>query len=150
MCGIVNYFLGIFDMNIKKFEYFIVIIIFAVSIAGCSGIGTKNDQPPPDSVGSKVEHHGTAKYLDISGMSAKTSNGLLTLQAEITNKDGSDQQGYYRVRWLDGSGISVWNDEPWKPLLLHGNQKLNLKMVSPTKKAQDFVIEFSAKENWRE
>lgn len=103
-----------------------------------------------DSVESKVEQHGTSKYLEIIGVSSKVADHLLTIHLQIKNKDGNDNRGYYRVRWLDESGDPVWDDEPWKPLLLHGNQKLSLKMVAPTVKAKDFKIEFSAEENYRE
>lgn len=101
------------------------------------------------SIESKVEQNGTAKYLEISGLSARQSNNMLVVNAEVTNKDNSDQQGFYRVRWLDESGDPVWNDEPWKPMLLHGNQKVHLQLLAPTMKAKDFKIEFSATQNWR-
>lgn len=103
-----------------------------------------------DSIESKVEQHGTSKYLEIIAVSSKVTNNLLTIHLQIKNKDNNDNRGYYRVMWLDESGDPVWDEEPWKPLLLHGNQKIRLKMVAPTIKAKDFKIEFSAEENYRE
>ena len=99
---------------------------------------------------SKIEQHGTSKFLEIVGVSSKVTDNLLTIHLQIKNKDSNDNRGYYRVMWLDESGDPVWDDEPWKPLLLHGNQKVRLKMVAPTVKARDFKIEFSAEENYRE
>jgi uncharacterized protein YcfL len=103
-----------------------------------------------DSIESKVEQHGTSKYLEILGVNSKVTDHLLTIHLQIKNKDNNDNRGYYRVRWLDESGDLVWDEEAWKPLLLHGNQKMILKLVAPTIKAKDFKIEFSAEENYRE
>jgi uncharacterized protein YcfL len=128
-----------FNMSAKK-----IVLIAMVMALGHVSVASA------DNVDSKVVQHGTARYLKVSGLSAKRTNNLLIVHAEVTNKDSGDQQGYYRVSWLDESGDSVWDDEQWKPLLLHGNQKSKLKMVAPTTKASDFKIEFSAKENWRD
>lgn len=135
-------------MYFKKIALITMIFALGLSVVGCASKGAKDKNPA--TVVSKIEHHGTAKYLDVSEVNPRVTDDLLTLYADVTNTDGGDQQGYYRVRWLDESGIPVWNDEQWKPLLLHGNQKLHLKMVAPTVKARDFRIEFSAKENWRD
>lgn len=103
-----------------------------------------------DTIESKIEEHGTSKYLEVRGLSAKVKDNLLTIHLQIKNKDNNDNRGYYRVRWLDQEGDPVWDEEQWKPLLLHGNQKLSLKIVAPTPKARDFKIELSAEENYRE
>lgn len=103
-----------------------------------------------DSVEAKVEQHGTSKYLEIIGISSKVTDHLLTIHLQIKNKDNGDNRGYYRASWLDESGEPVWDEEAWKPLLLHGNQKMNIKLVAPTTKAKDYKIEFSAEENYRE
>jgi uncharacterized protein YcfL len=137
-----------FDMNVKKIALIAMVFALGVPVTGCTSDASKVENTA--SFGSKVEHHGTAKYLAISGLNSKISDDLLTIHAEVTNTDGGDQQGFYRVRWLDESGDPVWNDEAWKPLLLHGNQKLILQIVAPTIKARDFKMEFSAKENWRD
>ncbi|HXN06628.1 MAG TPA: YcfL family protein [Nitrospiria bacterium] len=99
---------------------------------------------------SKVEQLGTSKFLEIVGISSKITDNLLVIHLQIKNKDNNDNTGFYRVRWLDESGDPVWEDEVWKPLLLHGNQKISLKMVAPTVKAKDFRIELSTEENYRE
>jgi uncharacterized protein YcfL len=103
-----------------------------------------------DSIETKVEQHGTAKYLEIISIHSKVTDRLLTVHLQIKNKDSGDNRGYYRASWLDESGDPVWDEEVWKPLLLHGNEKKNIKMVAPTTKAKDYKIEFSAEENYRE
>jgi uncharacterized protein YcfL len=61
-------------------------------------------------------------YLVISDLRATKRDNLLRIQAEVTNTSSDTQQFHYRFKWLDRDGFSVWDDEPWKPLLIYGNQ----------------------------
>jgi uncharacterized protein YcfL len=99
------------------------------------------------SLGSKVEYIGKAMYVTISSIKVRTTNELLNLSVEFSNSDNSDQQAYYRISWVDAQGFPVWDQESWKPILLHGGQIDRVLIVSPTRKAQDFKIEFSADRN---
>ena len=101
------------------------------------------------SIEDKVDMLGTPKYLQIVSLNSGTKNQLLVVNAEIVNTDDRDNNAYYRVRWLDQDGDQVWDDQAWKPVLLHGNQKIRLRAVAPTTKAKDFKIEFSAEDNRR-
>ena len=102
-----------------------------------------------DTVESKFEMLGTPRYLKVDGLSSKFTNKLLILSVDVANNDDRDNTAYYRVRWLDETGDAVWDEESWKPMLLHGNQKAHLRLVAPTSKARDFKIEFSATDNAR-
>ena len=99
---------------------------------------------------SKIEQMGTPKYLKVTALTARTKNKMLILNVDIKNTDDRDSKAYYRVRWLDEAGDTVWEDEPWKPMLFHGNQNIHLRVTSPTTKAKDFMLEFSAEENRRD
>ena len=83
---------------------------------------------------------GPVNYLVVSDLRATKRDNLLRIQAEITNTSTDNQQLYYRFKWLDRDGFSVWDDEPWKPLLVYGNQKQLINVVSPSFKATDFRI----------
>lgn len=96
---------------------------------------------------SKIQYQGTPKYLTVSGVSVRASGKLLELQFEFKNTSRSDQQGFYRMVWLDESGFSVWGEEPWKPILLHGNQTQLIQVLAPTPGAKDFKIQFNAESN---
>jgi len=98
-------------------------------------------------IASKIETMGEPAMLQFTGLRMREQNGLLRVQAELTNSDTAPQTAYYRVQWLDDGGFQVWDDEAWKPVMLHGAQKLTLQMVAPTTKARDFKIQFSASEN---
>ncbi|MDA8232223.1 MAG: YcfL family protein [Magnetospirillum sp.] len=99
-------------------------------------------------IASKVDYVGTVRFLSVTGLKAKDVNGLLNLYIEITNSDWDDQEGYYRIAWLDESGFPVWRDEAWKPILVHGGQIAKVLVNAPTPKARDFKIEVSADANW--
>jgi uncharacterized caspase-like protein/uncharacterized protein YcfL len=92
------------------------------------------------SIASRIELMGPVNYLVVSDLRATKRDNLLRIQAEITNTSSDNQQLYYRFKWLDRDGFSVWDDEPWKPLLVYGNQKQLINVVSPSFKATDFRI----------
>ncbi len=98
-------------------------------------------------INSKIEIQGTSRYVDITGLSAKEQNGLISLYVEFSNSDREDQEAYYRVHWLDENGFPVWQNEAWKPVMVHGHIKEKVIIVSPTAKARDFKIQFSAQAN---
>ena len=95
-----------------------------------------------DTIGSKVEYQGEPENVQVTGIQARERNGLLALQVELTNKNNDPQRIFYRLKWLDETGFQVWDDEPWKPVLVHGKQKQNLLAVAPTKQARDFRVQF--------
>ena len=99
------------------------------------------------SIASRVEELGNMTYLRISDLRAVKRDNLLRIQAEITNTSNESQQLHYRFKWLDRDGFSVWDDEPWKPLLVSGNQKQLINVVAPTFKATDFRIVLQSPNN---
>lgn len=112
-----------------------------------------NSAPPPPpqnagpSIASKIEELGKMTYLKVSDLRAARRDNLLRVQAEITNTSRSNQQLYYRFKWLDSDGFSVWEDEPWKPLIVYGNQKQQISVVSPSFKATDFRLVLQSPDN---
>ena len=74
-------------------------------------------------IADKLEQLGEMTYLKVSEMRVAKRDGLLAVQVEVSNTDASNQQLYYRFKWLDESGFSVWGEEAWKPVLIYGKQK---------------------------
>ena len=105
--------------------------------------------PPPTtaSMASKLEEQGKMNNLKVSDLRATKRDNLLHIQAEITNISAGNQQFYYRFKWLDRDGFSVWDDEPWKPMIVYGNQKQVISVVSPTFKAVDFRLVLQSPDN---
>lgn len=100
------------------------------------------------SLAAKVDYVGTSRHITVTGLMRRDVNGFINLAVELTNSDYDDQEGYYRLTWVDDGGFPVWEEEAWKPVLLHGNEKKTVLVVSPTNRATDFKIVFSGERNW--
>jgi uncharacterized protein len=98
-------------------------------------------------IASKMEYLGEATYVQIPGLTARERNGLLALQMEVQNTDNEPRRVFWRIKWLDDSGFQVWEDEPWKPLLLQAKARQNVQVSAPTPKARDFRIQMNAQDN---
>lgn len=101
--------------------------------------------PGDGSIASKVEITANDDSVRVTDLRAVQSDRLLRVQAELTNFSSSDRQVYYRFKWLDSNGFSVWDDEAWKPMLIYGGQKQLVSAVPPSLHATDFrlVLHFS-------
>ena len=107
-------------------------------------------EPPPQggpSIASKIEEQGKMDYLTVTDLRATKRDNLLRIQAEITNSNADNQQLYYRFKWLDRDGFTVWDEEPWKPMIFYGNQKQVINVVAPTFKATDFRLILQSPQN---
>ena len=116
------------------------------------GAATATAQTPPaapsaPTIASKLEEQGRMNNLRVTDLRAVKRDNLLRIQAEITNLSSGNQQLYYRFKWLDSDGFTVWEEEPWKPVLIYGNQKQLLNAVSPTFKASDFRLILNSPDN---
>ncbi len=99
------------------------------------------------SIASKLEEQGRMNNLKVTDLRATKKDNLLRIQAEITNISPGDQQLYYRFKWLDRDGFTVWDEEPWKPMIVYGNQKQIINVSSPTFKATDFRLILQSPDN---
>ncbi|MDP1605781.1 MAG: DUF1425 domain-containing protein, partial [Rhodocyclaceae bacterium] len=104
-------------------------------------------QSGPGSIASKIEELGKMTYLKVSDLRAAKRDNLLRVQVELTNTSNENQQLFYRFKWLDRDGFSVWDDEPWKPMTLYGKQKQQIQVVAPTFKAVDFRLVLQSPKN---
>lgn len=100
-----------------------------------------------ESMASKLEMLGRMTYLEVTDLRVAQRNGLLNVQAEITNTDRGNQRLFYRFKWLDASGFSVWDEEPWKPVVIYGKQRHLITVVAPTPQATDFRLVLQSPDN---
>ena len=98
-------------------------------------------------IADKLEQLGEMTYLKVTEMRVAKRDGLLAVQAEVTNTDSSNQQLYYRFKWMDESGFSVWGEEAWKPVIIYGQQKKLINEIAPTPRASDFRMEVQSPKN---
>lgn len=95
----------------------------------------------------KIEELGKMTHLRVNDIRSVVRLGLLTIQTDISNTSTSNQNLYYRFKWLDNSGFSVWEDEPWKPLTFYGRQKQSITVVAPSPRATDFRLVLQSPDN---
>jgi len=100
-----------------------------------------------DTIASRVEGLGEMTYIKVSAMRATERGGRMLVQVRFTNQDNNDRAMSYRFKWLDKDQFSVWEDEPWKPLLIHGAQSVEVQSLAPTTQAADFRVEVHAADN---
>jgi hypothetical protein len=98
-------------------------------------------------IASKVEELGRMDKLKVTDLRAVRRDGLLRVQATISNSSPSKQQLYYRLRWLDEDGFAVWEEEAWKPELVYGKQNKVIDALAPTFKAADFKLELQSSDD---
>lgn len=99
------------------------------------------------SIASKIEELGTMTYLKVSDLRVVKRDGLLRIQTTFSNSSNETQQFYYRFRWLDNDGFTVWEEEAWKPEVVYGLQKKVINVASPSFKATDFRLELQSRKN---
>jgi uncharacterized protein YcfL len=80
-------------------------------------------------------------------MRAVRRDGLLRVQVTLFNNSSGNERLYYRFRWLDENGFTVWDEEPWKPEIIYGQQSKIINVTAPTFKAVDFRIEVQSPNN---
>lgn len=100
-----------------------------------------------DSMASKLEQLGEMTYLKVTDLRVIKRNGLLNIQAEVTNISSSNERLFYRFKWLDDAGFSIWDEEPWKPVVIYGKQKHLITVVAPTPQATDFRLVLQSPNN---
>lgn len=110
-------------------------------------LGAAPSLAPAQSIASKLEEQGFARQVQVTALKARERNGFLAIEMELTNADRSPQQIFWRIKWLDDAGFQTWDDEPWKPALLQGSARQNLRADAPTLKARDFRIQLNASDN---
>ena len=117
-----------------------VLLLSLSAVALFAGTMTNALADNAPSIASKLEEQGRIDNLKVTDLRASKQNNLLKIQAEVTNTSASNQQLYYRFKWLDNDGFVVWDEEPWKPVMIYGRQKQIISVGSPTFKATDFRL----------
>ena len=99
-----------------------------------------NQASLPVSYGYATLTQNGSAAIGISDLRATRQDRLLRVQAELNNTSATNRQVYYRFEWMDQQGLAVWDDEPWKPLVVYGNNKQTISVSSPSFKATSFRL----------
>jgi uncharacterized protein YcfL len=106
---------------------------------GCP-IGEAKVGSMDDLVRSKVVAEGRRTTIQPTEVRCSKSGDLLRIDANLNNDSRSVKRIAYKFRWIDREGMRAWEEEPWKPLMLHENSNLVINTISPTNKAADFRL----------
>ena len=93
-----------------------------------------------DLIEAKVEISGDLSGVVVSTITCTMRNDALRIDVELANKADDVRRIAYKFRWLDRDGLSAWDDESLKPLLLYARATHNLTGLAPTSKAVDFRL----------
>lgn len=113
----------------KKLLSFLMVVV----IMGCSST---------PSIKEMTTRMGNTKNIEITDMRSVVRNGLLTAQATIQN-DSATNLVSYRFKWLGKGGMTVFDDEAWKPITLAKGQSASIIGIAPTPDAIDFRLELN-------
>lgn len=109
-------------------------LLLSLLLAACSST------PTIDEMSVRIGDNEDIKIVDMRSI---VRNGLLNVQATISNQSKSDMLSY-RFKWLGKNGMRVFDDEAWKPVTIAKGQSTDLVGIAPTPDAIDFKLELSA------
>lgn len=104
-------------------------------------IGTAQDNA--SGVASKLMLRGEPSGMKVAEMRMVRRSDVLVVEADLLNTENKDRTVYYRFRWLDGSGMQVGDGDPWKQMLVMGQESKIVKGVAPSGKGVDFRLEMN-------
>jgi uncharacterized protein YcfL len=106
---------------------------------GCP-IGEAKVASMDDLVRLKTVSEGRRTTIQTTEMRCTKSGDLLKIDANLNNDSKSVKRIAYKFRWIDREGMRAWEEESWKPVMLHENSNLVINTISPTNKAADFRL----------
>ena len=112
---------------------------------GCP-IGEAKVSSMEDLVRTKVQAEGRRTTIQATELRCSKTGDLMKIDANLNNDSKSVKRIAYKFRWIDREGMRAWEEEAWKPLLLHENSNLVINTISPTNKAADFRLVLRSEE----
>jgi uncharacterized protein YcfL len=141
-------------------KWIIPAVFCAVLAAGCASkkgfekagyafgcpIGEAKVSSMEDLVRTKVLPEGRRTTIQATEMRCSQTGELIRIDTNLNNDSRSVKRIAYKFRWIDREGMRAWDEEPWKPLMLHENSNLVINTISPTAKAVDFRLMLRSEE----
>jgi hypothetical protein len=85
---------------------------------------------------------GDTDSIQITDMRSLMRNGVLTAQVTILN-DSKSNLVSYRFKWIGKNGMTVTDEEAWKPVTVGKGQTTVIMGIAPTPDATDFRFELN-------
>ncbi len=106
---------------------------------GCP-IGDAKVSSMEDLVKLKVVYEGKRTTIEATEMRCTMTGDLEKIDVNLNNDSSQVKRIAYKFRWIDREGMRAWEEEVWKPLLMHENSNITVSAVAPTNKAVDFRL----------
>lgn len=88
---------------------------------------------------------GNANAFEVKSIRTTTTVDALNVQVELLNNRGRRDVLYYRLRWLDETGMQVGQYDTWSTESFEGFQKSVLSFRAPDPRITDFRFEIKPK-----
>ncbi len=112
---------------------YLVILMTAITLVACSSTPSMKDM---------TIRMGDTDSIQITDMRSLVRNGVLTAQVTIQNNSKSNLVSY-RFKWIGTNGMTVTDEEPWKPVTVGKGQSTVIMGIAPTPDATDFRFELN-------
>lgn len=112
---------------------YLLTVLAALTLVACSSTPSMKDM---------TVRMGDTDSIQITDMRSIERNGVLTAQVTIQNNSQSNLVSY-RFKWLGKNGMSVTDEEAWKPVTVGKGQSTVIMGIAPTPDATDFRFELN-------
>ncbi|WP_128113359.1 YcfL family protein [Polynucleobacter necessarius] len=113
---------------------YLLTVLAALMLAACGSTPSMKDMT--------VRMGDTDNSIQVTDMRSIERNGVLTAQVTIQNDSRSNLVSY-RFKWLGKNGVSVTDEEAWKPVTVGKGQSTVIMGIAPTPDATDFRFELN-------
>jgi uncharacterized protein YcfL len=112
---------------------YLLTLMTLIALAGCSSTPSMKEM---------TVRTGDTDSIEIVDMRSIERNGILTAQVTILNNSKSNLVSY-RFKWLGKNGMTVTDEEAWKPVTVGKGQSTVIMGIAPTPDASDFRFELN-------
>ncbi len=112
---------------------YLSILLTTLTLAACSSTPSMKEM---------TSRMGDTDSIQITDMRSLVRNGVLTAQVTILN-DSKSNLVSYRFKWLGKNGMTVTDEEAWKPVTVGKGQSTVIMGIAPTPDATDFRFELN-------
>jgi len=112
---------------------YLITLMIAMALVACSSTPSMKEM---------TSRMGDTDSIQITDMRSLTRNGVLTAQVTILN-DSKSNLVSYRFKWIGKNGMTVTDEEAWKPVTVGKGQTTVIMGIAPTPDATDFRFELN-------
>jgi uncharacterized protein YcfL len=135
---------------------FTLCVVSAVLMGGCatttsSGIEASGTPQTEGIAGGPdtsviINDSGFGSDIEISDLKSAYVGNLLMVQASLRSKKSSTLPIQYKFDWFDARGFEINSNQPWKPMLIFGNESVSIQGVAPDQRAREYKLKLRNQE----